>query len=158
MISFDCPVDNICALSLCRMEHIHINMSMLLSWLVLSVLDGTYTHSYVNAVIVDWFILKKYLLFPFNYSNLLSFIHILIFVLSINWSVYWNVHFYLFLIYDNLIIFMISPSILLLTLDIYFPETNWGHQEVRYQMLTLQMSSPWGYRMSHFLLPSALTK
>lgn len=88
----------------------------------LSLWDGTYTHSYVNAVIViDWFILKKYLLFPFNYYNIWNFIDLLIFTLSINSSVcfyFENVHCYLLLIYDNLIVLMILLSILLLTLYI----------------------------------------
>jgi len=94
MISFYCPVDNIYALSLCWMEHIHIHMSMLLLLLI-----GSYWRSILYFLLIT-------LIFEVSFTY---------------WSVcldFENVHCYLFLIYDNLIVSMISLSILLLTLHI----------------------------------------
>jgi hypothetical protein len=52
----------------------------------------------------------------------------------------------------SLILFMISLT------RVIFSATNYGYQEMQFQMLMLQMSLLWGYLMSHFPLHSALTK
>jgi len=79
------------------MEHIY-TMSMLL------LLIGSYWGS------IFYFLLITKVSFTLLYLRLNQLIGLFDFE---------NVHGYLFIIYDNLIIFMISPSIILLTLDIF---------------------------------------